>query len=185
MIQHLGQACGLCPGMHRGGASLPWDGGVPAPNPHIASFPTAEHPLPTPAAELGSRRCQGMESRSSAAMGETANSFSCGMQRRRYLIPPLPPPLSNTHQPPAQLLVQGGLGFFPWPTSPSKGHLGFRPARASPCLQVIAVWLCWTRSRARVRTEHSDHFYCWGTLAGWVGAVGAGGAQDGRGEWLL
>lgn len=80
-----------------------------------------------------------MESRGSAAMGETANSFSCGMQRRRYLIPPLPPPLSNTHQPPAQLLVQGGLVFF------SLAHITFqRPfgIHTCPCITLFAGNCC-------------------------------------------
>lgn len=77
-----------------------------------------------------------MESRASAAMGETANTFSCGMQRRRHLIPPsLPPPLSNTHQPPAQPLVPGGLGFFSLP------HITFqRPSgiQTCPCITLFA-----------------------------------------------
>ena len=59
-----------------------------------------------------------MESRARAAVGEPASTFSCGMQRGRHPIPPSPPPpLSNTHQPPAQLPGQGGLGF-PYPPIP-------------------------------------------------------------------
>lgn len=155
---------------------------MPAP----IQLPGSRTALPTLGATLGSRRCQRMERRATAATGEPANTFSYGMQRRRHLIPPSPPlPPSNIYQPPAQLLGLGDLGLSSLP-SPSKGHLGFRPACASPCLQVIATWSRWTRSRAWVGTEHSDIFYCWGTLGqGGLGAAGAQGAGGGRQNGFL
>lgn len=84
------------------------------PSPHC-SFLEAEHPLPTLGATLGSRRCQRMESRATAATGEPANTFSYGMQRRRHLIPPSSPlPPSNIYQPPSPAAGAGRFGaFFP------------------------------------------------------------------------
>lgn len=150
--------------------------GDSTPHPSMDSFAAAEHPLPTLGVLLGRQRCQGMESTGTDATGEPANTFSHGMLRRKPLIPPSPsPPPSNTHKPPAQLPGQGGSGFSS-PPSPSKGHLGFRPDRASPCTQQAnAMWSHWTRRRAWVGTEHGDLFHCRGTLAGRAGGSGSGG----------
>lgn len=130
--------------------------------PCVASFLAAEHLFPTLGAALGSRRCQGMESRATAAVGEPANTFSCGMQRIRHLILPFFPSASPSALSPAAR-AERAASFLP--SSSFQRTSGLQTCLCITLFASNCYCLHWTRSRAWVETEHSDLFYCWGTMA--------------------
>lgn len=165
-VSHTQRQC------HAHKASLPWDRGVPV----LIPILPVEHSFPTPGAALDSRSCQGMENRATASTGEPANTFSRGMQKRRHLIPPSPLHLLSRHTSPQPTCQgRGGWGFLPClpSLSPSKGHLGFRPAHASPCSPVIATWS--PALGAKPGWEQSTLLF-FTARAAWQGGLGALGA---------